>query len=878
MTTAPVTRLALRQLRHSVRRLAAAGVAVVISTAFVAATLQAGDIVTRTTYAQVSAQYAAADLVVFERDGTMTSADTEAVRAVEGVAAADGFRGAYAELSHGGRTVHQSLVANPSDPRLSPLVLVDGAWADRPVRADRLDRPDQIVLPVDAAKLFGVSVGDTIASTRCLRGGDPAADKDGAECYGGQETTEQLTVSGIVDDPQGTYAAGGGVAVITAGALEQRIADEAGAAEPPGMRTLVVALDRPGDEAALEAAKSALAAAVPSATEITTPEERAEDVVSAISGGQNIVYLVFALALAAVSLVVAALVITNTLQVLVARRSRDLALLRCVGASTGQVYRGVLLEAAVLGTLASAVGVVVGSLLVQVGLMVAPGFDLGVALPATITPSAPALLIPLAVGLLVTLAAALAPAKAASLVAPLAAMRAAAAPGPRGPARGRAVLAVLATVGGLALLAGGVALGTSGSIDVGLFATVLGGSLSLVGVIVGSVFWLPRVAAAFGRVVGVGGPAARLASANTLRNPHRTAATSTALLIGVTLVSMMTAGAASARVAMDEKLDERFPVDLQATSTTYDRDGSAAAVPAAVLDALRGADGLRTVIEVTGVSAERADGGRPVQLAVVDPEALRSVANTPVDADALRPGTLVVPERAAELYGLAGLDAIELTGPDGAAILDVVHTDSQADRAYLTPQDLVAFDAGAAAGEVWAKVDEGQDATAVVSAVQEAVSTTGETVRVAGMFVEQAAYQRIVDVILGIVVGLLSVAVVIALVGVANTLSLSVMDRTRENAVLRAIGLSKAQLRATLAVEGMVIAAVGAVLGVALGLLYGWAGATTALSALGSVPLVVPWTEIAVVLGVALVAGLVASVGPARAAVRTHPLAALAAA
>jgi hypothetical protein len=238
LTTDPTTRLALGQMRRSVRRLAAAGVAIVISTAFVAATLQAGTIITRTTYDQVAAQYASADLVVFDRDGTMTAADTEAVRAVEGVAAADGFRGAYAELSHGGRTVYQSLVANPSDQRLSPLVLADGAWADD---------PDHVVLPVDTAKLLGVAVGDTIASTRCLRGGHPAADKDGAECYGGQEVAEQLTVSGLVDDPLGTYAAGGGVGVVTAEALEQRIADEAGTAEPPGMRTLVVALDRPGN-------------------------------------------------------------------------------------------------------------------------------------------------------------------------------------------------------------------------------------------------------------------------------------------------------------------------------------------------------------------------------------------------------------------------------------------------------------------------------------------------------------------------------------------------------------------------------------------------------------------------------------------------------
>ncbi len=868
LTTDPTVRLALAQMRRSVGRLAAAGIAIVISTAFVAATLQAGTVITRTTYDQVAAQYADSDLVVFDRRGTMTPADVDAVRAVDGVAAADGFQGAYAELNHGGRTVYQSLVATPSDPRLSPLVLADGAWADG---------PDRMVLPVDVAELFGVSVGDTIASSRCLRGGHRAMDENGAGCYGGREVAEKLTVSGLVDDPLGTYAAGGGVAVVAPEALERRLADEAGAAGPRGMRTLVVALDQPGDEAAVEAAKAALAAAVPSATGVTTPEEYAEDVVSAISDGQNIVYLVFALALAAVSLVVAGLVIANTFQVLVAQRSHALALLRCVGASTGQVYRSVLLEAAILGAVASAAGIVVGSLLVQAGLLVAPNFDLGVPLPRTITPSAPAFLVPLGVGLLVTLAAALAPARAASRVAPLAALRPDDAPGLGGTGRARAVFAGLATAGGLAVMAGGVVLGMSGTIDVGLFAAVLGGSVSLVGVIVGSVFWLPQVAAAFGRLAGVGGPAARLASANALRNPRRTAATSTALLIGVTLVSMMTTGAASARVAMDDELDARFPVDLQITSTTYDRNGTAAAVPAGVIDALDGVDGLRAVIEVTNVSAERADEGRPVQVAAVDPADLRSVANTPADAERLRPGTIVVPEQAARLYGLEGLDTLELTGPGGEAILDVVHSDSQADRAYLTPQDLAAFAPGLAAGEVWAAVDDGQDAADVVSAVQGAVSTTGETVGVAGIVVERSAYQQIVDAILGIVVGLLAVAVLIALIGVANTLSLSVMDRTRENAVLRAIGLSKGQLRATLAVEGMVIAGVGAVLGVMLGLLYGWAGAATALSVLGRVPLVVPWADVATVLVVALVAGLVASVVPARAAVRTRPVAALAA-
>lgn len=865
LTVSPTLRLTVAQMRRGLGRLAAAGLAIVISTAFVAATLQAGTIITRTTYDQVAAQYAGADLVVFDRGGTMTPDDVDAVRDVDGVAAADGFQGTYAQLDHGGRTVYQSLVATPSDQRLTPLVLADGGWPSK---------PDRIALPVDVAELLGVGVGDTVASTRCLLGEHPAVGKHGSDCHGGQQSVTRLTVSGLVTDPVGAYAAGGGVAVVSPQALRERLADGAG---PAGMRTIVVALDRPGSAAAVAEARDDLAAAVPAATGVTTPVEYAEDVVSAISDGQNIVYLVFVLALAAVSLVVAGLVIANTFQVLVAQRARTLALLRCVGAGTGQIYRCVLLEAALLGVVASAAGIALGTLLVQAGLLVAPAFDLGVTLPRTVPLSTSVLLGPLGVGLLVSLAAALAPARAAARVAPLAALRPADAPGRQGTGRGRGVFAVLTTVGGLAVLAAGVALGMSGSIDVGLFAAVLGGSVSLVGVIVGSVFWLPRVAAAFGRLVGAGGPAARLASANALRNPRRTAATSTALLIGVTLVSMMTTGAASARAALDDELDARFPVDLQVTSTTPARNGAPAAVPAAVTDALADVDGLRAVVPVTNLSAERADGGRPVQIAVVDPADLRAVANTPATADLLRPGTLVVPEGAAKLYRLAGLDTVELTGPGGDLTLRVVHSDTRSDRAYLTPQDLDALAPGLAAGELWAQVDDDHDAADVVSAVQEAVSGTGETVGITGIVVERSAYQQIIDVILGIVVGLLAVAVLIALIGVANTLSLSVIDRTRENAMLRAIGLSRGQLRATLAVEGLVIAGVGAVLGVLLGLLYGWAGATTALSTLGEVPLVVPWPDVVAVLGVALVAGLVASVVPARAAVRTRPVAALAA-
>ena len=141
---------------------------------------------------------------------------------------------------------------------------------------------------------------------------------------------------------------------------------------------------------------------------------------------------------------------------------------------------------------------------------------------------------------------------------------------------------------------------------------------------------------------------------------------------------------------------------------------------------------------------------------------------------------------------------------------------------------------------------------------------------------ERSSYEQVIDTMLAVVVGLLGVAVVIALVGVANTLSLSVLERRRESATLRALGLTRRQLRATLALEGVLIAGVGAVVGSVLGLVYGWAGAATVLGQVGPLTLGWPVREHALLLVVAVVAALGASVLPARSAVRTPPVAALA--
>jgi putative ABC transport system permease protein len=863
--SSPSVRLTLAQMRRSTGRLASAGVAIGIGTAFVAATLLAGNVITRTTYDQVAATFADSDLVVLDDGESLTAADLEAVRGVDGVAAADTQQMSYTELNHGGTSIFQGVIGTASDERLTPLELSDGAWPAK---------NGEVALPDDVAERLGVELGDVVSSSRWIADEEPTVAEDGSEFYGGKEIVDKLTVTGLVDDPFAAYGAMGGAAVVTQESLARWLTDEEPGAEPT-VGAIVVAVDQAAD---VDAVRGALAGAVPAATDVTTTEEHAEQAVASMSGGQDVIFLVFVMTFAGVALVVAGLVIANTFQVLVAQRARTLALLRCVGATTGQLYRSVLLEAAVLGTVASLVGIVAGAALVQAGLLIAPRFDLGVPLPEAITLTWPVLVAPLAVGVVVTLVSALTPALTAARVAPLAALRPSDAPTLRkGAGRVRAVLATLMTVGGFAVLGLGVWLGLQGTIDLGLLAAVGGGSVSLIGVIVGSVFWLPTVTAGIGRLVGSTGPSARLAAANTLRNPRRTAATSTALLIGVTLVGMMTTGAASARVAMDNQLSAMYPVDLEVATTSYDDAGQQVAMPPVVTGAVDGVAGLRGVTEVTSVTAATPSTGWSSSAVAVEPESLREVVNTPDSFDDLRPGTLVVPEQVAENYGLEGLDEVELTGPGGTTTLDVVSTDAQYAWTFMTPADLRAIYPDLRPNLVWAGVEDGHDVPDTVAAVQDAVSTTDEVVEVTGAAVERNSFQQVIDVILGIVVGLLAVAVLIALIGVANTLSLSVIERTRENAMLRAIGLSKGQLRTTLAIEGMLIAGVGAVLGVALGLLYGWAGAATALSVMGEVPLVVPWADIATVLGVALVAGLVASVVPARAAVRTHPVAALAA-
>jgi putative ABC transport system permease protein len=469
----------------------------------------------------------------------------------------------------------------------------------------------------------------------------------------------------------------------------------------------------------------------------------------------------------------------------------------------------------------------------------------------------------------VTVLAALAPARSATRVAPLAALRPADAPTLRARSgRTRLVISLLALVGGFGALGGGVLLGMNGSTQFGLVAAVGGGALAFFGVVLSAVLWLPRVAAFLGGLVARTGPAARLAVANTLRNPRRTAATSTALLIGVTLVTMMSTGAASARMSADSLLDETFPYDVSVTASApeYLED---------LRDTVADTPGVADTALVTTATVTLG-GVEDSSVVAADPGELAAVVNVPEEAGRLTEGSILLTQATADEMSVGAGDPVTVAGTDGSVDLTVVITGADPLNRVITAADL---DRSGVAPEdtmtdVWAHIS-GAEPTTVLADVQDAVAQVDGESFVMGPAAQAAQFRQVVDVILGIVVGLLAVAVVIALIGVTNTLSLSVIERTRESATLRAIGLSKEQLRGMLAVEGVLIAGVGAILGMVLGLVFGWAGAATALSVMGDVRYAVPWTDLGLVLAVALVAGLLASVLPARAAARTSPVAAL---
>lgn len=862
-------RLTLSQMRAGVTRLGAAAVAIVVATAFVTATLLGGGLVRDTAYRAVTASLGDASVVVHPTDERpLDAASVRALTELDEVAAADGVVQVPGQVLAGGERDAALLTPTASSPRLDPFDVVEG-------EAPAGD--DEVAVTESTAERLGVGIGDRLRVEHEVLDGETSTVR-----------AVELRLSGILSDPSLISAPLGVV-------LVSRANVEAWAAEgSPDGRLAYDHVLVAGDAAAgADAVAEAVRAELPG-TLVRTALEQAEARTAELTGeAETLTY--FVLAFAAVAMFVAALVISNTFQVLVAQRARILALLRCVGATKTQVHRSVMLEALVLGMLASVVGVLLGLGLGQAALWFLQGVDLGIEVAPTVPVTAVVLAVPVLTGTAVTVVAALAPARAATRVAPLSALRPAPDPGSRGGGgRLRRWFAVSLVAVGALLLGGAITgmllLEEPLELAPALLIGILGGIVSFAGVMVGAVFLVPRALRAVGALLaalaGRGWrPTVRLATVNAVRNPRRTAATASALVIGVALVTMMATGAATARSSLDRTLASTFPVDVIV-------DG--AALTPAHLDAVSGARGIAEALAVPAATVV-VDAGSPAEMDAIglDPDRARTLLRDREIFAALADDVILMGDKAAAAASVADGEVVtvsaavagaaELAPVDEAApvaeVILTVEVVPVGTMTVLSAATLEELAPGSPVVGIWARVGDGAAAADVVVDVQDALAavSTDAVPFVTGLAAEREGFTQIVDTLLAIVVGLLGVAVVIALVGVANTLSLSVIERRHEHALLRAMGMTRRQLRGTLMVEGTLIAVVGTLLGTVLGLLYGWAGSAVLLGGTGDLVPAVPWGHLGAVAAVALLAGMVASVLPARSAARTPPVAALAA-
>lgn len=855
-------RVTLHQMRASAGRLGAAAIAIILGTAFVATTLLANATMEATTHNTMAAGYANADLII-AADEQLTDDDLAAIRNTTGVNAADPVSAVGAQVESDGRSEWGGLVPTPADPQLSVVEVAEG---DLPTAVD------QVALVADVADRLDVGIGDEVEVLWEDPAGEPADDGEPAM------VSHTAQVVGLLVTPTNFFTMGAQFIA------HPSIYSQAGtAAAGPAHISEVMASLAAGAEQDETAAALREAADQPLTVQSVT--ERAEELTAANTGG-DMVFTALLLGFAAVALAVAALVIANTFTVLVAQRTRSLALLRCVGASTAQIRRSVLLEALGLGVLASLAGLGLGVGLIAGGLAFLGQANLDIPLDTAVHLSPGIVAVVLSVGIAVTVGAALVPARLATRVAPLAAMRPTEGVPERGAGRKRAVLALTAVIGGGVLLVAGVVLARllseqSDGLGLlgGLALGVIGGFVSLIGLLVGAVFVVPRLIRGVGRLIGRGVPA-RIATANAVRNPRRTAATTSALIIGVTLVMMMSTGALAARDTLTSTLDEQFTVDL---AVDVGSDTEAGLSPRQE-QTVREHEDISAAASMTQSTPEVAveDFTVPMAVAAGSADDLAQVLRDTRIIDNLTDETIAMPENVEDWYGIADGDQVELTGADGQSLeLTVQLYPMGSYTSVLSPANLDAIDPEAPTSAIWARIADGADEMSVVRSIQGGLTEDiqpGEAAPwVQGAAAERAGYQQVIDTLLAVVVGLLGVAVLIALIGVANTLSLSVLERRRESAMLRAVGLTRGQLRGMLAIEGVLIAGAGAVMGIGAGLLYGWAGSMVVLSGIGQVPLSVPWRDISLVVLIALIAGLLASVLPARSAARSSPVAALAA-
>lgn len=615
------------------------------------------------------------------------------------------------------------------------------------------------------------------------------------------------------------------------------------------------------------------------AYDLKTAGEQAKDAAAQLGGFLDIIKYVM-LGFAGIAVLVGVFLIVNTFSMLIAQRTRELGLLRALGADRRQVRRSVLTEALLLGLVGSTLGLAagIGLALGLIKLMTAFGMNLK-STEMVITWATPVSSYVVGVG--VTFVAAYLPARRASGVSPMAALADAEVAGLGRPLRMRAVVGSVVGLAGAAALAGCFA---SSKTSTAASLLGLGVVLTLVAtVIAGPLLVRPVIRVLGGAFPALFGSVGRMSQRNALRNPRRTGATASALMVGLALVGGMSVASASMSKSFDQQIDKTLGADFILQNSNF--------VPFSpeVTNKVRGTEGVGLVVRqrLTPVAVRLPDGKRIETTAAGYDARLDDVAHLTYaqgdTAAALGAGHLALDVKFARQHGVRVGSTVPVEFPAGRhADLTVGALTDQQSGGGFGSQGGVFF----GFGTVEKYVPGGQDSAVYVNATPgtgadrlrsrlEKTLTPYPQVQVR----DQADYKKLVHdqiaVLLYLVYALLGLAIVIAVLGVVNTLALSVVERTREIGLLRAIGLGRRQLRRMIRLESVVIAVFGAVLGLVLGLVWGVC-IQQVLALQGLTAFAVPWaTIVAVVVGAAVV-GIVAALLPALRASRMNVLAAIA--
>ena len=893
-------KIALKLMRKSVRMLIASGIAILIGSMFMSATLLFANSVDDLMVRNATNEFGSANYAISFRNPNSSPSSEIHYKDLhlDEISKMPGVNGIRSDDA-------TALVrVEKGDKSVTSIAWSNGLYGNLPVYKSTEGRDPQeigeITLIKSIAKSIHANIGDTITLVKV---DDTGGDK---------EKSYDVRVVGLVDDGEhsqipfsnrGTYL--GGVTNDFCAKLNNLKNFDNEVVQSKVYMSI--------DESKINDLSPKINSLLPSRFSLMSRHEVGVRAVRNVSNGTNFVTM-FLLSFGILALLISSLVIANTFQVLVAQRRRTLALLRVIGAQSHQLYAAVLLEAAILGVISAAVGV-----LCAIGFMGAisnVNINSGPLSKIPLIVSLPAVVWPIAIGTIVTVLASMSAARSATKVTPMEALRPMDLIKDKRASIIRAVFGVLFIVVGIlatALSATSLASMIAGkSPNAGsdswmtLLGAMFGCALVFIGIIITATFWMPFAMKATGAIMALCGPASKVANANVQRNPRRVAATGTALLIGVTLVSTVVTGAICGKATLKGVVDDRYSVDIIIQGKNVDES------LAADISKISGIKNTE-LLPAVPMTFKNAKGKTEYAMAagVDNTDQLKNVMHTNLDGVNINRDSVLLPKfnnEGGEPFDLekgnlnlqayvekysSSEDSVDSITPFTGMNTDSSNNDKSITvkqvqfkkyrnvsihsrntafvsksyfNNYLKPTThilLISVDSSKA------------NLVDIVKNIRNITSSYAE-VMAGGSVFQRAQWESAIDIMMMLLVGLIAVAVVIALIGVANTLSLSVIERTKESATLRAIGMTRGQVRRSLALEATLISLTSTVSGLIVGTVFGWIGSYMVFSVIGKVPFVVDWAIYAVLALIALLAALLSSVLPARRAVKSSPVVALA--